>query len=84
MLDILPDANGLANDFVSDDTGVWSLAPTASKDVYISATHAAVCDADVDIVICEWFWLVFLPLHVPDGILVESAPSFEFTIGRHV
>lgn len=53
MINVLANADSLANDLVADDTRVKDLAPSATQGVQVCATHATVRDAYVDVVIRE-------------------------------
>jgi len=84
--DLGTDADGLADDFVTDTDGVFGLSPSGADGVDITTADTGVGDFDIDIGLFERLGLELLPFHVTLGsVLVEAHPSFEFVVlsGRH-
>jgi len=80
-LDFGSDADGFADNLVTDADGVLGLAPSGADGVNVTTADTRVGDFNVDIGLLERLGLELLPDHVAlGGLLVETHPSFEFVV----
>lgn len=69
---------------MSNGQGEVLVSPASADGVYITATHAAALDLDVDIMVTEGFWLELILVKFQPGLGSVDLESCELIGVRHL